>query len=30
MKNGEIMLASAVVPKIAPVSVPVNFRFAVR
>ncbi len=30
MKNGEIMLASAVVPKIAPASVPENFSVAVR
>ena len=29
-KNGEIMLASAVVPKTAPVSVPENFSVAVR
>ena len=29
-KNGEIMLASAVVPKIAPVSVPEKCRVAVR
>ena len=30
MKNGEIMLAKAVVPKTAPASVPVNLRVTVR